>query len=161
EAEVHGLVALMELQASRAAARTGPAGELIPLHEQNRGRWDQLLIKRGFAAMLRARALGGTPGPYVLQAAIAVCHAQARTAEETDWPRIATLYDALVRLLPTPVVRLNRAVALGMAQGPTAGLAVADELLADPSLRDYHLLPAVRGDLLVRLGRSEEAEREF
>jgi len=161
EPEVHGLVALMEIQASRAAARTGPAGELVLLHEQQRGRWDQLLIRRGFAAMLRARALGGTPGPYVLQAAIAVCHAQARTAEETDWPRIATLYDALVRLLPTPVVRLNRAVALGMAQGPTAGLAVADELLADPALRDYHLLPAVRGDLLARLGRHEEAEREF
>ncbi|WP_317620723.1 RNA polymerase sigma factor [Actinoplanes sp. KI2] len=117
EAEVHGLVALMELQASRATARIGPAGELILLHEQNRGRWDQLLIKRGFAAMLRARALGAPPGPYVLQAAIAVCHAQARTAADTDWARIATLYDALVRLVPTAVVRLNRAVAIGFAQG--------------------------------------------
>jgi len=161
EAEVHGLVALMELQASRAAARTGPAGELILLHEQNRGRWDQLLIKRGFAAMLRARALGAPPGPYVVQAAIAVCHAQARTAAETDWTRIATLYDALVRLLPTAVVRLNRAVAIGFAYGPAAGLAEVDALLTDPALRDYHLLPAVRGDLLSRLGRHEEARREF
>jgi RNA polymerase sigma factor (sigma-70 family) len=161
EAEVHGLVALMELQESRSAARTGPAGELILLHEQNRGRWDQLLIKRGFAAMLRARALGMPPGPYVLQAAIAVCHAQARTADETDWARIATLYDALVRLLPTPVVRLNRAVAIGMAYGPETGLSEADALLSDPSLRDYHLLPAVRGDLLARLSRYTEAAREF
>ncbi|WP_433361633.1 DUF6596 domain-containing protein [Actinoplanes sp. CA-142083] len=161
EAEVHGLVALMELQASRSAARIGPSGELILLHEQNRGRWDHLLIKRGFAAMLRARALNAPPGPYVLQAAIAVCHAQASSAAETDWARIATLYDALARLLPTPVVRLNRAVAIGMARGPAAGLAEADELLTDSSLRDYHLLPSVRGDLLARLSRREEARREF
>ncbi|MFI5890366.1 DUF6596 domain-containing protein [Actinoplanes sp. NPDC051513] len=161
EAEAHGLVALMELQASRSAARIGPSGELILLHEQNRGRWDQLLIKRGFAAMLRARALGAPPGPYVLQAAIAVCHAQAPSAADTDWPRIATLYDALARLLPSPVVRLNRAVAIGMARGPAAGLAEADALLTDPSLRDYHLLPSVRGDLLARLSRRAEARREF
>ncbi|GAA5021592.1 RNA polymerase sigma factor [Kitasatospora paranensis] len=161
EAEVHGLVALMEIQASRSAARTGPAGEPVLLHEQNRGRWDQLLIRRGFAAMLRAREAGGPPGPYVLQAAIAVCHAQARTAEETDWAGIAALYDALVRLLPTPVVRLNRAVAVGMARGPQAGLDLADELHADPHLQDYHLLPGVRADLLLRLGRSAEARREF
>ncbi|WP_331768289.1 DUF6596 domain-containing protein [Embleya sp. NBC_00896] len=161
EAEVHGLVALMEIQASRAAARTGPSGEPVPLHAQNRGRWDQLLIRRGFAAMLRARAAGGGAGPYVLQAAIAVCHAQARTAEATDWARIAGLYEALVRLLPTPVVRLNRAVAVGMAHGPAAGLALTDELVSEPTLRDYHLLPGVRGDLLLRLGRNEEARREF
>jgi RNA polymerase sigma factor (sigma-70 family) len=161
EAEVHGLVALMEIQASRTAARTGPAGEPIQLHEQNRGHWDQLLIRRGFTAMLRARDLGGAPGPYVLQAAIAVCHAQARTAEETDWAQIATLYDALARLLPTPIVRLNRAVAVGMARGPRAGLEAVDALAADPALRDYHLLPSVRGDLLVRLGRPGEARPEF
>ncbi|WP_354642028.1 sigma-70 family RNA polymerase sigma factor [Kitasatospora camelliae] len=161
EAEVHGLVALMEIQASRSAARTGPSGEPVRLHEQNRGRWDQLLIRRGFGAMLRARQAGGPPGPYVLQAAIAVCHAQARTAEETDWPRIASLYEALVRLLPTPVVRLNLAVAVGRARGPEAGLALADELLADPVLRDYHLLPGVRGDLLADLGRYREARLEF
>ncbi|MBO0651626.1 site-specific integrase [Streptomyces triculaminicus] len=160
-AEVHGLVALMELQASRAAARTGPSGEPVQLQEQNRGRWDQLLIRRGFTAMLRAREAGGPPGPYVLQAAIAVCHAQARTAEDTDWARIAALYEALVRLLPTPVVRLNRAVATGMAHGPQAGLDQADSLLTDPALRDYHLLPGVRGDLLARLGRDEEARLEF
>ncbi|MYS86879.1 RNA polymerase sigma factor [Embleya scabrispora] len=163
EAEVHGLVALMEIQASRTAARTGPAGEPVPLHTQNRGRWDRLLIRRGFAAMLRARAVGtpGRPGPYVLQAAIAVCHAQARTAEETDWVRIAGLYAALARLLPTAVVRLNQAVAVGMADGPAAGLALVDTLTWDPTLRDYHLLPGVRGDLLLRLGRGEEARREF
>ena len=163
EAEVHGLVALMEVQASRTAARTGPAGEPVPLHMQNRGRWDPLLIRRGFAAMLRARAAGtpGQPGPYVLQAAIAVCHAQARTAEETDWVRISGLYAALARLLPTAVVRLNQAVAVGMADGPAAGLALVDALTSDPALRDYHLLPGVRGDLLLRLGRGEEARREF
>ncbi|WP_190130126.1 DUF6596 domain-containing protein [Streptomyces mashuensis] len=161
EAEVHGLVALMELQSSRSAARTGPSGEPVPLHEQNRGRWDQLLIRRGFAAMLRAREAGGPPGPYLLQAAIAVCHAQARTAEETDWRRIATLYGTLERLLPTPVVRLNRAVAVGMADGPAAGLALTAPLAEDPALRDYHLLPCVRADLLHRLGRYEEARREF
>ncbi|WP_026421910.1 DUF6596 domain-containing protein [Actinokineospora inagensis] len=155
--EVHGLVALMELQASRSAARTGPNGEPIRLHEQNRGRWDLLLIRRGFASLLRAR--GGPPGPYVLQAAIAACHAQARSAEDTDWRQIASLYAALEHLLPTPVVRLNRAVAVGMADGPEAGLAMVDALVDD--LRDYHLLPSIRGDLLVRLGRGAEARVEF
>ena len=160
-AEVHGLVALMEIQASRSAARTGPSGEPVPLHQQNRGRWDQLLIRRGFTAMLRAREVGGPPGPYVLQAAIAVCHAQARTAEETDWAQIAALYDALAHLLPTPVVQLNRAVAVGMARGPQAGLALVDSLTIDPTMQNYHLLPGVRGDLLARLGRYDEARVEF
>jgi RNA polymerase sigma factor (sigma-70 family) len=157
QAEVHGLVALMEIQQSRSAARTGPSGEPIPLHEQNRGRWDQLLIRRGFAAMLRAREAGGPAGPYVLQAAIAVCH----TAEETDWVRISTLYESLERLLPTPVVRLNRAVAVAFAHGPQAGLDLLDELHADPQMADYHLLPGVRGDLLIRLGRPAEARHEL
>jgi RNA polymerase sigma factor (sigma-70 family) len=161
EAEVHGLVALMEIQASRSAARIGPSGEPIQLHEQNRGHWDQLLIRRGFTAMLRAREIGGPPGPYVLQAAIAVCHAQARTAEETDWAQIVALYEALTRLLPTPIVQLNRAVALGMARGPQAGLDAIDALITDPALQNYHLLPGVRGDLLVRLGMPAEARREF
>lgn len=161
EAETHALVALMEIQASRAAARTGPSGEPVQLHEQNRGRWDQLLIRRGFTAMLRARQAGGPPGPYLLQAAIAVCHAQARTAEETDWTQIAGLYGALAKLLPTPVVQLNRAVALGMAYGPRAGIELVDSLTADPALRDYHLLPSVRGDLLLRLDRYGEARLEF
>ncbi|AZK98356.1 DUF6596 domain-containing protein [Streptomyces tsukubensis] len=165
EPEVHGLVALMEIQESRAGARTGPAGEPVPLHEQNRGRWDPLLIRRGFASMLRARdaarAAGGPPGPYLLQAAIAVTHAQAPTAADTDWAGIAGLYESLVRLLPTPVVRLNRAVAVGHAHDPRAGLALVDGLAADPALRDYHLLPGVRGDLLVRLGRYDEARHEF
>ncbi|NUO56233.1 MAG: RNA polymerase sigma factor [Hamadaea sp.] len=161
EPEVHGLVALMEIQASRSATRTGPDGEPVQLHEQNRARWDQLLIRRGFTAMLRARDLGRPPGPYVLQAAIAVCHAQARTAEDTDWAQIAALYDALARLLPTPVVKLNRAVAVGMAAGPRAGLDLVDELLSDPALQNYHLLPGVRGDLLARLDRPAEARREF
>ena len=169
EPEVHGLVALMELHQSRAAARTGPGGVLVPLHEQNRGRWDQLLVRRGFTALLRAREVGaetggevaGPPGPYVLQAAIAVCHAQARTSEDTDWARILALYDQLVVLRPTPVVRLNRAVAVGRALGPEAGLALVDSLAVDPVLRDYHLLPGVRGDLLMRLGRREEARSEF
>ncbi|MFI6528700.1 DUF6596 domain-containing protein [Streptomyces uncialis] len=161
EPEAHGLAALLEIQESRSAARTGPTGEPVPLHEQQRGRWDPLLIRRGFASMLRARDLGRTPGPYVLQAAIAVTHAQARTAGDTDWAGIAALYEALVRLLPTPVVRLNRAVAVGFARGPEAGLALVDELDADPRLKDYHLLPGVRGDLLSRLGRHTEARREF
>lgn len=161
EPEVHGLVALMEIQASRAAARTGPSGEPVPLHEQNRGRWDQLLIRRGFTAMLKAREVGGAPGPYMLQAAIAVCHAQARSAEDTDWAQIAALYAALTRVLPTPVVRLNRAVAVGKAHGPQAGLDLTDALLTDPVLRDYHLLPGVRGDLLAGLGRFDEARVEF
>lgn len=163
EPEVHGLVALMEIQASRSAARTGQAGEPIQLHEQNRGRWDQLLIRRGFTALLRARQVqpSGTPGPYVLQAAIAVTHAQARTAADTDWAQIAALYQALAALTPTPVVQLNRAVAVGMAQGPAAGLALVEPLLADPALQDYHLLPSVRGDLLAKLGRAAEAKVEF
>ncbi|MBV1850662.1 RNA polymerase sigma factor [Catellatospora tritici] len=161
EPEAHGLVALMEIQASRTDARTGPDGEPVPLHEQNRARWDQLLIRRGFTAMLRARDLGGAPGPYVLQAAIAVCHAQARTAQDTDWAQIATLYASLARLLPTPVVQLNRAVAVGMAEGPRAGLDLVDSLTGDPALRDYHLLPAVRADLLAKLDRPAEARLEF
>ncbi|GIH63884.1 hypothetical protein Msi02_47010 [Microbispora siamensis] len=161
EAEVHGLVALMELQQSRSAARTGPSGEPVVLHEQNRGRWDPLLIRRGFAALLRARQAGGPLGPYVLQAAIAACHARAATPEETDWPQIAALYEALVRVLPTPVVQLNRAVALAMAYGPRAGLTLVDTLTGEPALKGYHLLPAVRGDLLARLGRHGEARAEF
>ncbi|MEV0647550.1 sigma-70 family RNA polymerase sigma factor [Phytomonospora sp. NPDC050363] len=161
EAEVHGLVALMEVQESRSAARTGPGGEPVQLHEQNRGLWDQLRIRRGFAAMLRARDVGGAPGPYVLQAAIAVSHAQARTAAATDWAGIASLYNLLVAKVPTPIVRLNRAVAVGMAYGAGAGLTIVDELAADHALRDYHLLPAIRGDLLLRLGRAGEARREF
>ncbi|GLW91234.1 DUF6596 domain-containing protein [Actinokineospora globicatena] len=158
DAEVHGLVALMELQASRSAARTGPDGEPVRLHEQDRGRWDPLHIRRGFTALLRARG-SGPPGPYVLQAAIAACHAGARSAEDTDWAQIVSLYDALAHLVPTPVVRLNRAVAVGMAHGPEAGLALVDALADD--LRDYHLLPSTRGDLLMRLGRAREAGREF
>ncbi|MEU8176871.1 DUF6596 domain-containing protein [Microbispora hainanensis] len=161
EAEVHGLVALMELQQSRSAARTGPSGEPVVLHEQNRGRWDPLLIRRGFAALLRARQAGGPLGPYVLQAAIAACHARAATPEETDWPQIAALYEALVRVLPTPVVQLNRAVALAMAHGPRAGLTLVETLTGEPALKGYHLLPAVRGDLLARLGRHDEARAEF
>ncbi|GII85231.1 hypothetical protein Ssi03_32210 [Sphaerisporangium siamense] len=161
DAEVHGLVALMELQQSRAAARTGPSGEPVPLHEQNRGRWDPLLIRRGFAALLRAREAGGPLGPYVLQAAIAACHAGAASAADTDWPQIAALYAALARVLPTPVVQLNRAVALAMADGPRAGLDLADTLAGEPALKGYHLLPAVRADLLARLGRHAEARAEF
>jgi len=161
EPEVHGLVALMELQASRAAARVGPAGEPILLLDQDRGRWDHLLIRRGLAALERAEAPGGGYGPYALQAAIAACHARARTPEETDWTRIVALYDALSQLLHSPVVDLNRAVALGMAFGPAAGLEVVDTLTAEPSLERYHLLPAVRGDLLHKLGRYTEARAEF
>ncbi|TCO81707.1 RNA polymerase ECF family sigma subunit [Plasticicumulans lactativorans] len=161
EPEVHGLVALMEIQASRARARTGPAGEPVLLLDQDRGRWDQLLIRRGLAALARAEALGGALGPYALQAAIAACHARARTPTETDWARIAALYDALAELAPSPVVELNRAVALAMAFGPEAGLELADALLAEPALQRYHLLPSVRGDLLARLGRHAEARAEF
>lgn len=165
EAEVHGLVALMEIQASRARARIGPSGEPILLLEQNRALWDQLLIRRGLAALARAEALtrklGGTPGPYALQAAIAACHARARTAEETDWPQIAALYAALALRAPSPVVELNRAVALAMAFGPAAGLEIVDALAKEPSLKAYHLLPSVRGDLLRRLGRFDEARAEF
>ncbi|GAA0947498.1 sigma-70 family RNA polymerase sigma factor [Nonomuraea longicatena] len=161
EPEVHGLLALMEIQSSRTAARTGPDGAPVPLRDQDRTLWDPDGVRRGFTAMLRARALGGPPGPYLLQAAIATVHAQAGTAEETDWAQLAALYDALVELLPTPVVRLNRAVAVGYARGPQAGLDLADTLLTDPALRDYHLLPGVRGDLLARLGRRAEARTEF
>ncbi|HEY6240379.1 MAG TPA: RNA polymerase sigma factor [Burkholderiales bacterium] len=159
--EVHGLVALMEVQASRAGARVGPSGEPILLLDQDRARWDQLLVRRGLAALERAEQLGGTLGPYTLQAAIAACHARARTAAETDWTRIAALYDALAQLAPSPVVELNRAVAVAMAFGPAEGLALVDALLSEPALKDYHLLPAVRGDLLAKLGRAEEARTEF
>ncbi|WNG25517.1 RNA polymerase sigma factor [Cystobacter fuscus] len=161
EPEVHGLVALMELQASRLRARVGPSGEPVLLLDQNRGRWDQLLIRRGLAALERAEALGGARGPYTLQAAIAACHARARTPAETDWVRIAALYEALVQLVPSPVVELNRAVAVSMAFGPAAGLEIADALLSERSLEDYHLLPSVRGDLLAKLGRLDEARAEF
>ncbi len=159
EPEVHGLVALMEIQASRNAARTGPNGEPVRLLEQDRRRWDRLLVRRGLAALDTAESLGG--GTYTLQAAIAACHARAQTAEETDWARIASLYARLAELAPSPVVELNRAVAVGMADGPAAGLAVLDPLLAEPSLRGYHLLPSVRADFLARLGRSAEAKAEF
>jgi RNA polymerase sigma factor (sigma-70 family) len=161
EAEVHGLVALMEIQASRTAARTDPSGMPIPLLEQNRGRWDQLLIRRGFAALLRAEPPGGGAGPYVLQAAIAACHARARTAQDTDWVQIASLYEALDRLTPSPVVRLNHAVAIAMVEGPATGLDRVDALACEPALKDYPLLPSVRGDLLARLGRQAEAQAEF
>jgi predicted RNA polymerase sigma factor len=161
EAEVHGLVALMEIQASRTAARMGPSGEPVLLLAQNRARWDHMLIGRGLAALARAEALGGALGPYALQAAIAACHARARTAEETDWHRIAALYDALAQLSPSPIVELNRAVALSMAFGPAAGLEVVDALVHEPALQGYHLLPTVRGDLLFKLGRHDEARREF
>src|SRR5437763_257040 len=161
EPEVHGLVALLEIQASRSAARVGPSGEPVLLYEQDRGRWNQLLIRRGLAALDRAEALGGAPGPYLLQAAIAACHARARTPEETDWVRIAALYQALALRTPSPVVELNRAVAVGMAYGPAQALPIVDALTAEPALANYHLLPAVRGDLLVKLGRRAEARAEF
>ena len=161
EPEVHGLVALMEIQASRARARVGADGEAVLLLDQNRARWDQMLISRGLAALARTHALGGTHGPYALQAAIAACHARARTAADTDWAGILELYDALGRVTPSPVVLLNRAVALSMAAGPAAGLEAVDALAAEPSLRAYHLLPSVRGDLLAKLGRLEEAQAEF
>jgi RNA polymerase sigma factor (sigma-70 family) len=161
EPEVHGLVALMEIQASRSRARVGPSGEPILLPDQNRSRWDQLLIRRGLVALQRAQELGGARGPYALQAAIAACHARARTAAETDWPLIANLYDALAELMPSPVVELNRAVAVAMAFGPQAGLAIVDALTSEPSLERYHLLPGVRGDLLAKLGRFDEARSEF
>lgn len=161
EPEVHGLVALMEIQASRLRARVGPKGEPVLLLNQDRSRWDQLLIHRGLTALERARASGGTFGPYTLQAAIAACHASARTAEETDWHRIAALYDALAQVAPSPIVELNRAVALAMAFGPEAGLEVVDGLTTSPALKAYHLLPTVRGDLLARLGRFDEARAEF
>jgi RNA polymerase sigma-70 factor, ECF subfamily len=161
EPEVHGLVALMEIQASRAAARTGPSGEPVLLLDQDRGRWDYLLVHRGLAALERAEELGGALGPYALQAAIAACHARARTADETDWERIAALYDALSQVSPSPVVELNRAVALAMAFGPEVGLELVEALTEEPSLARYHLLPSVRGDLLAKLGRVEEARTEF
>ena len=161
EPEVHGLVALMEIQASRSAARVGRSGEPVLLLDQDRGRWDHVLVRRGLAALERAERLGGALGPYALQAAIAACHARARTAAETDWERIAALYDALAQLAPSPVVELNRAVALGMAFGPEAGLELADALVAEPALAGYHLLPSVRGDLLAKLGRLDEAREEF
>ncbi len=161
EPEVHGLVALMEIQASRARARIGPSGEIVPLFEQDRSRWDRLLIRRGLAALERAESLGGSLGTYALQAAIAACHARAHTPEETDWERIVALYDALAQLAPSPVVELNRAVAVGMAFGPEAGLELVDDLISEPSLKSYHLLPSVRGDLLAKLGRNDEARTEF
>ena len=161
EPEVHGLVALMEIQASRARARTGPRGEPVLLLDQDRARWDRILIGRGLAALERAERLGAGLGPYGVQAAIAACHARARTAQETDWTRIAALYDALAQLTPSPVVELNRAVAVAMAFGPQAGLQIVDAIAAEPALRAYHLLPSVRGDLLARLGRHDEARAEF
>src|ERR687883_635322 len=161
EPEVHGLVALMEIQASRLRARIGPSGEPILLLDQDRGRWDYLLIGRGLAALARAERLGGALGPYALQAAIAACHARARTPEQTDWAAIAALYDALAQVAPSPVVELNRAVALAMAFGPAAGLELVDALTSEPSLKAYHLLPSVRGDLLAKLGRLDEARAEF
>jgi RNA polymerase sigma factor (sigma-70 family) len=161
DAEVHGLVALMELQASRLRARVGPNGEPIGILEQDRGRWDRLLIARGFAALLRAGQTERAPGPYVLQAAIAACHAHARTAGDTDWPQILVLYTALTALTASPVVRLNRAVAVAMASGPAEGLALVDELRSEESLNSYHALPSVRADLLAKLGRHDEARAEF
>ena len=161
EAEVHGLVALMEIQASRSRARVGPAGQPVLLLEQDRGKWDQLLIRRGLAALGRAEQLSPERGPYTLQAAIAACHARAASASATDWVRIAGLYAGLLQITSSPVVELNRAVAVGMAFGPEAGLAIVDGLTGEPSLQSYHLLPSVRGDLLAKLGRSQEARAEF
>jgi RNA polymerase sigma factor (sigma-70 family) len=161
EPEVHGLVALMEIQASRSKARVGPSGELIRLFDQDRSRWDQLLIRRGLAALERAEKLDGANGPYALQAAIAACHARALTPSDTDWPRIAALYATLAQVAPSPVVDLNRAVAVGMAYGPEAGLKLVDVLASEPSLKSYHLLPSVRGDLLAKLDRLKEARAEF
>ena len=161
EPEVHGLSALLEIQASRIPARAGPSGEPVLLLDQDRARWDRLLINRGLAALDRAAQLGGAEGLYALQAAIAACHARAFRAEETDWPQIAALYAVLARRSPSPVVELNRAVAVSMAYGPQAGLELVDELTAEPALRTYHLLPSVRGDLLMKLGRAREAQAEF
>jgi RNA polymerase sigma factor (sigma-70 family) len=161
EPEVHGLVALIEIQASRLRARLGPGGEPILLLDQDRALWDQLLIRRGLEALARAEALGGLSGPYALQAAIAGCHARARTAEATDWPHIVRLYGRLAEVQPSPVIELNRAVAVSMAEGPAAGLAIIDTLEDEPALRSYHLLPSVRGDLLQKLGRRAEARAEF
>ena len=161
EPEVHGLVALMEIQASRAGARVGPSGEPILLLDQDRSRWDHLLVRRGLAALARAEQLGGRLGPYALQAAVAACHARARTAAETDWLRIAALYDALAQIAPSPVVELNRAVAVAMAFGPAEGLELVDALTSEQALKGYHLLPSVRGDFLAKLGRFDEARAEF
>jgi RNA polymerase sigma factor (sigma-70 family) len=161
EPEVHGLVALMEIQASRASARVSPSGEPILLMDQDRSHWDQLLIRRGLAALDRAEKLAEARGPYTLQAAIAACHARARAPEETDWPRIVSFYEALAQLTPSPIVELNRAVALAMASGPAAGLEVLDTLASEPSLKSYHLLPSVRGDFLFKLGRFADAQVEF
>src|SRR4051812_8014381 len=161
EPEVHGLVALMEIQASRLRARTSPSGEPILLMDQDRGRWDQLLIRRGLAALERAERLGGANGPYALQAAIVACHARARTPSETDWRRIASLYDALAEAAPSPIIELNRAVAIGMAFGPAEGLEVIDGIAKEPALKGSHLLPAARADMLEKLGRREEARKEF
>jgi RNA polymerase sigma-70 factor (ECF subfamily) len=161
EPEVHALVALMEIQASRFGARRGASGEPILLLDQNRALWDQLLIRRGFAALDRAEKLAAVRGPYAIQAAMAACHARAHVPAETDWPRIVALYEALARLAPSPVVELNRAVAVAMASGPVAGLAITDTLVSEPSLKDYHLLPSVRGDFLFKLGRFTEAQAEF
>jgi predicted RNA polymerase sigma factor len=161
EPEIHGLVALMAIQSSRLVARCGPNGEPILLLNQNRARWDHLLIRHGLAALERAESLGKAFRPYVLQAAIAACHARARTADETDWARIAELYAGLAQLTPSPVVELNRAVAVSMALGPAAGLELVDALSDEPALKNYHLLPSVRGDLLLKVGRAEEARSEF
>jgi len=161
EAEVHGLVALMEIQASRLRARVGPSGEPILLAAQNRALWDRLLIQRGLDALRRARALGGEAGPYALQASIAAVHAQARSADQTDWPRIVELYTELAERMPSPVIELNRAVAVSMASGPEPALAIVDRLTAEPTLQRYHFLPTVRGDLLAKLGRADEARAEF
>jgi predicted RNA polymerase sigma factor len=161
EPEVHGLVALMEIQASRLRARVGPSGEPIVLLDQNRAKWDYVLIRRGLAALARAESLGGALGPFALQAAIAACHARARTADETDWMRIARLYEALARVTPSPIVELNRAVAVSMAHGPAAGLEIVEALKSEPTLSNYHLLPSVRGDFLRKLGRFDEARTEL
>jgi RNA polymerase sigma-70 factor (ECF subfamily) len=161
EPEVHGLVALMEIQASRSRARVGPSGEPVLLLDQDRARWDHVLVRRGLAALDRAERLGGAQGPYALQAAIVACHARARTADATDWTRISALYDELAQITPSPIVDLNRAVAVGMALGPAAGLELVDALTDEPTLKSYHLLPSVRGDLLAKLGRSDEARDEF
>ena len=161
EPEVHGLIALLEIQASRAAARVDASGEPILLLDQDRSRWDQLLIRRGLNSLARAEQLGGARGPYALQAAIAACHARARTADATDWPRIVALYDQLAEVMPSPIVELNRAVAVAMAQGPAAALALVDALSSEPVLKEYHLLPSVRADFLIKLGRTAEARREL
>jgi RNA polymerase sigma factor (sigma-70 family) len=161
EPEAHGLLALMEIQASRLAARTGPDGGFVPITEQNRARWDQLLIRRGLSALARAETLGGADGPYALQAALAACHARARRAGDTDWPRIASLYDRLGQIMPSPVVELNRAIAYGMAFGPEAGLTLVDAIAEAAALRNYAPLPAAKGDLLFRAGRLSEAKTAF